>query len=383
MMQLPAPSPQALVARRIRADVRAMHAYAVQDPQGMVKLDAMENPYRLSAELQRALGERLGAVALNRYPGARLQDLRQALARYAHMPAGYDIILGNGSDELISLLSLACALGVDSLTGKAPVVLAPVPGFVMYAMSAQLQGLDFVGVPLSSDFALDVPAMLAAIAQTQASIIYLAYPNNPTANLWSEVDMAQVVAAAARAGSIVVLDEAYQPFSSRSYLDTMRAQPEAHRHVLLMRTLSKFGLAGVRLGYLMGPQALVAELDKVRPPYNISVLNCECALFALEHSEAFATQAKAICDERSRLLQALRQLPGLKVWDSDANMILVRVPSEADADAALRVFEAMRARSVLVKNVSKMHPLLANCLRLTVGTAQENTQLLAALKASL
>jgi histidinol-phosphate aminotransferase len=269
------------------------------------------------------------------------------------------------------------------LTGKAPVVLAPVPGFVMYAMSAQLQGLDFVGVPLSSDFALDVPAMLAAIAQTQASIIYLAYPNNPTANLWSEVDMAQVVAAAARAGSIVVLDEAYQPFSSRSYLDTMRAQPEAHRHVLLMRTLSKFGLAGVRLGYLMGPQALVAELDKVRPPYNISVLNCECALFALEHSEAFATQAKAICDERSRLLQALRQLPGLKVWDSDANMILVRVPSEADADAALRVFEAMRARSVLVKNVSKMHPLLANCLRLTVGTAQENTQLLAALKASL
>jgi histidinol-phosphate aminotransferase len=263
------------------------------------------------------------------------------------------------------------------------VVLAPVPGFVMYAMSAQLQGLDFVGVPLTADFALDVPAMLAAIARAQPAIVYLAYPNNPTANLWSEADMAQVVAAAAQSGCLVVLDEAYQPFSSRSYLDTIRAQPQAHSHVLLMRTLSKFGLAGVRLGYLMGPQALVAELDKVRPPYNISVLNCECALFALEHADAFAVQAQAICEERARLLLALRQWPGLQVWNSDANMILVRLPARAGRDAAQAVFESLRARSVLVKNVSKMHPLLANCLRLTVGTADENTQLLAALKASL
>jgi len=258
-----------------------------------------------------------------------------------------------------------------------------VPGFVMYAMSAQLQGLDFVGVPLTADFALDVPAMLSAIAETQPAIVYLAYPNNPTANLWNEADMSQVVAAAAQSGTLVVLDEAYQPFSSCSYLDTIRAQPQAHAHVLLMRTLSKFGLAGVRLGYLIGPQALVAELDKVRPPYNISVLNCECALFALEHADAFAAQAQAICEQRSRLLQALRQLPRLTVWDSDANMVLVRVAARAGADAAAQVFDALRARGVLVKNVTKMHPLLADCLRLTVGTADENTLLLAALEASL
>jgi len=377
------PSSDALVARRIRADVRAMQAYAVQDPQGMVKLDAMENPHRLSSELQAALGARLGAVALNRYPGARVQDLRQALAQYAQMPAGYDIILGNGSDELISLLALACAVGADPATGKRPVVLAPVPGFVMYAMSAQLQGLDFAGVPLTADFALDVPAMLAAIADTQPAIVYLAYPNNPTANLWNEADMAQVVAAAAQTGSLVVLDEAYQPFSSRSYLAIIRAQPQAHTHVLLMRTLSKFGLAGVRLGYLIGPNALMAELDKVRPPYNISVLNCECALFALEHANAFAAQAQEICAQRTRLLQALHQLPRLSAWDSDANMVLVRIASPAGVDAAAHVFEALRARGVLVKNVSKMHPLLADCLRLTVGTADENTLLLAALEASL
>ena len=377
------PTAEALVARRLRADVQAMHAYGVQDPQGMVKLDAMENPYRLSAALQRALGERLGAVAINRYPGVRVQLLRQALAEYAQLPDDYDLILGNGSDELISLLSLACALGSDPVTGQRPVVLAPVPGFVMYAMSAQLQGLDFVGVPLTPEFALDVPAMLASIGRTQPAIVYLAYPNNPTAHLWNEGDIAQVVAAAAQSGSLVVLDEAYQPFSSRSYLDTLRAHPQSHAHVLLMRTLSKFGLAGVRLGYLMGPRALVAELDKVRPPYNISALNCECALFALEHADAFAAQAQAICEERTRLLLALRQLPGLRVWDSEANMILVRASARAGQDAAQALFDAVRARGVLVKNVSKMHPLLADCLRLTVGTADENNQLLAALQASL
>ena len=313
----------------------------------------------------------------------RVNDLRQALAQYAHMPEDYDIILGNGSDELISLISMACAVPSDARTGKKPVVLAPVPGFVMYSVSAQLQGMDFVGVPLTADFALDLPAMLSAIARTQPAVVYLAYPNNPTANLWDEADMAQVVAAAGQCGSLVVLDEAYQPFSSRSYWDTIRAQPEAHSHVLLMRTLSKFGLAGVRLGYLMGRTALVAELDKVRPPYNISVLNCECALFALEHADAFAQQAQAICDERDRLLQALREMPRLTVWDSQANMILVRVAGQIGVDVAQQVFEALRNHGVLIKNVSKMHPVLAGCLRLTVGTADENTQLLAALEASL
>jgi histidinol-phosphate aminotransferase len=248
---------------------------------------------------------------------------------------------------------------------------------VMYAMSAALQGLDFVGVPLSADFELDAPAMLAAIAQHQPAIVYLAYPNNPTANLWDQDAMAQVVAAAGEAGSLVVIDEAYQPFSSRTYLDTIRTQPAAHAHVLLMRTLSKFGLAGVRLGYMMGFKALIAEVDKVRPPYNISVLNYECALFALEHADVFASQAADLRAQRTRLLAALRAMAGVKAWDSDANMVLVRVPD------AQKVFDGLKARGVLVKNVSKMHPLLAQCLRLTVGTADENTRMLAALQESL
>lgn len=359
-----------LIKSRIRQDIVSMHAYAIQDSKGLIKLDAMENPHRLSAQLQQQLGERLGKLALNRYPDGRVNDLRAALASYADMPAGYDIMLGNGSDELISLLALACDV-------PGACILAPLPGFVMYAMSAQLQGLKFVGVDLTAEFELDVPAMLAAIAEHKPAITYLAYPNNPSANLWDESAMAQIIAAAGAIGGLVVLDEAYQPFSSKTYLDTIRAKPESHQHVLLMRTLSKFGLAGVRMGYMLGPKALIAEIDKVRPPYNISVLNYECALFALEHTDVFAQQAKDLVTQRALLFDAFAKMPQVKAFKSEANMILLRVPD------AQKTFDGLKARGVLVKNISKMHPLLANCVRLTVGTAEENAILLDALQSSL
>jgi histidinol-phosphate aminotransferase len=360
--------------QRIRQDVQSMHAYAIQDSVGMVKLDAMENPYALPHALQVELGQRLGALALNRYPDGRVNDLRAALASYAGMPKDFDIMLGNGSDELISLLAMACDVPPSEAShGKPSSILAPVPGFVMYAMSAQLQGLAFHGVPLTADFELDEAAMLAAIETHEPSIVYLAYPNNPTANLWDDAVIERIIEAQGAQGGLVVMDEAYQPFASKSYIDRITR----HHHVLLMRTLSKFGLAGVRLGYMMGPKALIAEIDKVRPPYNISVLNCECALFAIEHADVFAVQAAELRIQRGLLLDALGQLPGVHAFKSEANMILVRVP-----DAA-RTFAGLRERKVLVKNVSKMHPLLGNCLRLTVGTADENSQMLAALKASL
>ncbi len=349
--------------RLIRQDVQSMHAYAIQPSAGLIKLDAMENPHRLPLQLQSELGTRLGAVALNRYPGQRVDDLRQALAAYARMPDGFGIMLGNGSDELISLVAMACDVPGGS-------ILAPLPGFVMYSMSAQLQGLEFIGVDLTADFELDEKAMLAAIAKHQPSIIYLAYPNNPTANLWDDAVIERIIEAAP---GLVVIDEAYQPFSSRSYIDRV----ERHGHVLLMRTLSKFGLAGVRIGYMIGPKPLVAEFDKLRPPYNISVLNCEAALFALEHADVFAAQASALRSERARLQKALSDLAGVQAWPSDANMVLARFPD------APRTFEGLKSHGVLVKNVSRMHPLLANCLRLTVGTEDENTQMIAALKASL
>ena len=354
------------IARNIRQDVQGMHAYAVQPSAGLTKLDAMENPFSLPPALQQALGERLGRAAINRYPAGRVDDLRAALAAYAGLPEGCALMLGNGSDELISLLAMAC-----DLPGAA--ILAPVPGFVMYAMSAQLQGLRFVGVPLTADFALDEAAMLAALETERPALLYLAYPNNPTANLWDDAVIDRLITAMDRVQGLVVMDEAYQPFAARNSMDRLRRHP----HLLVMRTLSKFGLAGVRIGYLMGAAALVAEIDKLRPPYNISVLNAEAALFALEHAAVYAEQAALIRAERTTLQAQLATLPGLQTWPSEANMVLVRVP---DAAAA---FAGLKANGVLVKNVSALHPLLANCLRLTVGTPDENRQLLAALRAVL
>ncbi len=352
--------------KTIRQDIQSMHAYAIQDSAGLVKLDAMENPFRLSERLQKELGDRLGRVAINRYPVGCVADVIAALSAYVKLPAGAKLMLGNGSDELISLLALAC--DVPGAT-----ILAPLPGFVMYAMSAKLQGLKFVGVPTHANFELDEAAMLDAIETHRPALTYIAYPNNPTANLFDEGAVERIVAAVGRQDGLVVFDEAYQPFSSRSWMEKV-AQ---HEHVLVMRTLSKFGLAGVRLGYMVGAAALIDEVDKVRPPYNISALNAEATLFAIEHADVFAAQAEVLRAERSKLQRELEALPGATPFPSEANMILVRVPDSKKA------FEGMRAHGVLVKNIEGLHPLLKNCLRLTVGTPDENQLMIDALKASL
>ncbi len=362
----PASRLAARIRNTVRQDVQSMHAYAIQPSAGFIKLDAMENPYTLPPELQRELGERLGRAAINRYPAQCVADVALALAKHVDLPAGCKLIIGNGSDELIDILSVAC--NVPGAT-----VLAPLPGFVMYEVSAKLRGLQFVGVPLTADFELDEAAMLAAIVQHRPAITYIAYPNNPTANLFDDATIDRLVAAVGAQNGLVVFDEAYQPFAARSWMQRMAA----HDHVLVLRTLSKFGLAGVRLGYLCGAAALVDEIDKVRPPYNVSVLNAEAALFALEHAAEYARQAALLCSERERLQAALRNMPAVHAWPSEANMILVRVPD------AKRAFDGMKARGVLVKHIAGLHPLLANCLRLTVGTPTENDTMIRALQESL
>jgi histidinol-phosphate aminotransferase len=348
----------------IRRDVLAMTSYPVPDATGFVKLDAMENPFELPPALAAQLAERLASVALNRYPAPRPGALIEKLKRVMRVPASCDVLLGNGSDEIISMVSVACAQ-------PGAKVLAPVPGFVMYQVSARLANLEFVGVPLNADFTLDTAAMLAAIDTHQPAVVYLAYPNNPTGNLFDENDIERIIAAAKQ--SLVVIDEAYQPFAGHSWM------PRAgdFDNVVVMRTVSKLGLAGIRLGYLAGRPAWLAEFDKVRPPYNVNVLTQATADFLLEHVDVLDAQAAQLRAERARLAEAVAGLPGAEVFPSAGNFLLVRVP---DASAT---FETLLSERVLIKNVSKMHPLLANCVRLTVGSPEENTQLLAALKLAL
>ena len=346
-----------------------MSVYHVPDANGFLKLDAMENPYLLPEPLRQALGARLAEVALNRYPVPSYASLKAAICRSLGVPAGFDVVLGNGSDELIAMVSLACA------TPEA-CVLAPVPGFVMYALSAQLSGLRFVGVPLRADFSLDLPAMLEAIATHKPAITYLAYPNNPTGALFDAKDMVTIIRAVGNSG-LVIVDEAYQPFAQASFMPRLAE----FENLIVMRTVSKLGLAGIRLGYMAGAASLLSEFDKVRPPYNINVLTQAAAEFVLGHADILDAQAAQLRAVRDDLAHSLAALPGVTPFASDANFILVRIAGAGvSADT---VFANLLTRKVLVKNVGKMHSLLHDCLRVTVSTPEETAQFLVALKASL
>ena len=348
----------------IRDDVRATSSYPVPDATGMVKLDAMENPYALPAALARALAERLAQVALNRYPPADPRAFKAKLAERMGVPDGMAVMLGNGSDELIHLVIQACAR-------PGATVCSPWPSFVMYEISARFDGCRFVGVPLRDDFSLDQAATLNVIAKDRPAVTFISYPNNPTGNLFDRTAIASIIAAAAP--GIVVLDEAYLPFAC----DTWMPQLAEHPNLLVLRTLSKLGLAGIRLGYLAGQPAWLEQFDKLRPPYNVNVLTLAAADLLLDHLDTLDAQAAAIRAERGRALSALRALPGVFALDSSANFILFRV---GDAD---RHFGGLRQRGILIKNVSRAHPLLGGCLRVTIGTPLENDAFVAALTDSL
>ncbi|NUT63304.1 histidinol-phosphate transaminase [Herbaspirillum sp. C9C3] len=354
-----------LVANVIRPLVRGWQSYHVPSAEGMVKLDAMENPYLLPPALRDELAQRLAALALNRYPVPSYTRLKAAICAQLGVPEGYDVLLGNGSDELITMLCVACAM-----PGRT--VLAPEPGFVMYGISAKMAGLDYVGVPLRADLTLDLPAMLAAIEQHKPVITWLGYPNNPTGTLYPMAEVLRIIEAAAPYG-LVVVDEAYQPFAASTL---MPALPQ-HNNLIVMRTVSKLGLAGIRLGYLSAAPALLRELDKVRPPYNVNVLTEAAALLVLEHLPVLEAQAAQLREARGALAARLAALEGVEVFASAANFILIRVP---DAD---KVSAALLARRVLVKNAGRMHVLLRNCLRITVSSDEENRIFLTALKEAL
>ena len=351
-----------LIERWVRPEIRALAAYHVQEASGLIKLDAMENPYGWPEALKDAWLERLRRVEVNRYPDPEGRELTGVLRRVMGIPEEMALLLGNGSDEIIQIIAL-------SLARPGRVVLSVEPGFVMYRMIATFCGMDYVGVPLRSDFSLDLPALLEAIERHQPAVIFLAYPNNPTGNLFDEDELVQVIQAAP---GLVVIDEAYSPFTDHSFMGRLGAFP----NLVVMRTLSKLGLAGLRLGYLAGPGEWLAQFHKVRLPYNVNVLTQATAAFALTDGwPVLEEQTAAIRAERARLFQALQEIPGIEPFPSQANFILVRTaPGRAEA-----VFEQLKAGGVLVKKLHGGHPLLQDCLRLTVGTPEENDRLLALL----
>ncbi len=351
---------RARIASTVREDVRGLTRYPVSAAEGFIKLDAMENPYALPTDLAAALGAAASRVSVNRYPDGDARAVKDALRETLNLPGNVSLLLGNGSDELIQIVTSAVA-------GPAAGVLAPDPSFVMYRRSALLAQARFTSVPLRNDFSLDAEAMLEAIARDRPALVWLAYPNNPTGNLFDASAVERIVRAAP---GLVAIDEAYYAYADATFLPCVLDFP----NLVVVRTVSKIGMAGLRLGYLAGHPDWIAEFDKLRPPYNVSSLTQAVLPLLLAHGSVFAQQAEAIRAERARLAAALSKLRRVQVFPTQTNFVLARVP---DARAW---FAALRDAKILVKNLDGWHPLLANCLRITVGTPAENDALIEVLK---
>ncbi|MEC4748212.1 histidinol-phosphate transaminase [Methylomicrobium sp. Wu6] len=354
-----------LIARVFRQEVLAMSAYHVADAEDLIKLDAMENPYEWPEDVKTHWLETLRACPLNRYPDPGARRLAATIKQMNGLDQDAALLLGNGSDEIIQLLLMALPQGSP--------VLSPEPGFVMYKQLSHCLGLNYIGIPLQEeDFALDLPAMLTAIERHQPKLIFLAYPNNPTGNLFNQDAIGAIIE---QAPGLVVIDEAYEPFADASYLEMLGRHP----NLLVMRTVSKLGLAGLRLGYLCGSPELIEQLDKIRLPYNINVLTQASAEFALNHKALFDQQTRLIRAERARVFAELNAIGGITAYPSSANFILFRTPS----GRANAIFAALKQMGVLIKNLSPQGGILVDCLRVTIGKPDENEAFLSALKQSL
>jgi histidinol-phosphate aminotransferase len=357
--------PENLITKLFRKEVLALSAYKVADASGLIKLDAMENPYSWPDQIKSQWLETLKDCQLNRYPDPEAKQLTNTLKQVYKIPEQFDVLLGNGSDEIIQLLLMA--LPPDAQ------VLAPDPGFVMYKLLSQCLGLTYHGIPLLADnFDLDLPAMLSAIETHQPSLIFLAYPNNPTGNLFNADAIRQIIK---KTDGLVILDEAYAPFADASFIDEL----PNYENLLVMRTVSKLGLAGLRLGYIAGAPAIIEQLNKIRLPYNINILTQASTNFAFTHSALFEEQTAKIRAERSLLLDSLNELDGITAYPSAANFILFRTQKNR-ADG---IFAAIKNQGVLIKNLNPQGGLLADCLRVTIGKPEENAAFLNALRNSL
>lgn len=347
-------------ASLVRAEILALEGYHVPPAQGLVKLDAMENPYTLPPDLAHELGRRLGEVAINRYPHPGASALKSRLREALSIPDDLELVLGNGSDEVLQFIAMAVAK-------PGAVVLSVEPAFAMFRIGAIAAGLRYEGVALRADFTLDEEATLAAIERHRPALTWIAYPNNPTGNLFPREAILRIVAASP---GLVAVDEAYFPFAGGA---TLLGEVGRHPNLVLVRTLSKLGLAGLRLGLAIAPRAWAHELEKLRLPYNVNVLTAAAADLVLARRDVLLDQTQRIVAGRSALEAALDAMPRVRRFPSAANFVLARLP---DAPAA---FEGLKGRGILVRNLHGSHPLLTNCLRFTIGTPEENARLAAAL----
>ena len=335
----------------VRPNIRSLAPYSSARDEysgkaAHVFLDANESPYNSPT---------------NRYPDPLQRELRHELALVKGV-APESIFLGNGSDEAIDLtLRIFCEPGRDN-------VLAPAPTYGMYAVCAEVNQVEYRSVPLGEDFAFSAQQLLAA-ADAHTKVIFLCNPNNPTGNLLPAAEVEEVLR---RFPGVVVVDEAYGDFAPEA---SLRARLAEFPRLIVLQTFSKaWASAGIRLGIAMAHPQLIACFNKVKYPYNVNVLTQQHGLRMLRRRDEVAEWTARTLAERERLMQAVAELPLCRrVFPSAANFFLVRVSD------ARRLYDALVERGIIVRNRSSI-TLCENCLRISVGTPQENDELLAALR---
>lgn len=356
-----------LIERLIRPEILDLASYHVQDNPCKVKLDAMENPHTLPSELVDKWLKILQSAPLNLYPDPKATVLSASLKKAMQVPESMDILLGNGSDELIQIILM-------SLAKPGAKVLSLDPSFVMFEMIAKFVGMKYIKVPLGQDFSLPTADILRIIAEQQPAVIFIANPNNPTGNLFERQAIENVIQAAS---GLVVVDEAYFSFTSERFMQDLLKYSD---NLLVMRTVSKLGLAGLRLGMLAGNTKWIEQFNKVRLPYNINILTQLSVTFMLENKLVLDEQSAQIVQDRKSLFTNLEKLEGVKPYPSEANFILFKVLNKT----ADRIHTGLIKQGVLIKNMNSVRCLeLKDCLRVSVGTKSENDIFLAALRAEL
>ncbi len=348
----------------VKKSVRELKPYQVENIQCRIKLDAMESPYPLPDSLMKKVIEGIGRVNINRYPDPSAERLKNIISSQAGISAE-NIIIGNGSDELIQMILTVFGYpSSQSLSGEqGDKILFPAPTFSMYGIIAKSLSIVPESVPLDENWEIPLDKFLHEMERTKPKVIFISYPNNPTGNCFDRESVLKILQ---KAVGIVVIDEAYYDFSKKTFLPYLKE----HKNLIILRTLSKIGMAGLRIGYLMADKEICMELNKVRLPYNSNSVSQEIATIILENRTEIDKQIASIISERERLMTELKGIKGLKPFPSETNFILFKTDRNSK-----EIFDKLLDSGILVRNFGD-DIYLKSYLRVTIGAPEENNEFL-------
>ncbi len=344
------------IKKLAKPNVRALRAYQAKEIPCKIKLDANESPYGFKV---------LKSIRTNKYPDPEAKELRKLAAKEFKIKTE-NILHGNGSDELIYNL-------ISTFGGP---VLYPVPTFTMYGIISQALGEKKIEIPLDKYFDLDINEFIKTIKKKKPKLVFLSSPNNPTGNSFSSDRILRIVK---QSKGLVVVDEAYQPFSDKkSFLLLLKK----HKNLIILRTLSKIGLAGLRVGFMIAHRDIIHEVNKVRLPFNLNSLSQKIAFDVIQDKKRMHSFIKIIKAERKKLFHEMKKIDCLKIYPSDANFILFRVnPVKNKVSGGVKnadtIYKNLLKKGVLIRNIKG---IIDGCLRVTVGTPKENAIFLRNLK---